>query len=177
MPFFCMQVHESAHPRSTYMQLIYHLNTCSLFNKMVHVGEANSRNPTFSSTTQHSAFNVSNKLAENPLRIQIYEQILVTGHLDVHPDTHVDNGFLTVSLFLDNICGQIEAKLKMMEHGFCVEQAHFGHSEDLSPNSYPFERKSWFSETNFSRNCGWSFFEFMGSCYSSNEPLFLERGG
>ena len=92
-----MQVHESAHPRSTYMQLIYHLNTCSLFNKMVHVGEANSRNPAFGSTTRHSAFNLANKLAENPLRIRIYEQILVTGHPDVHSNAHADHVFLTDS--------------------------------------------------------------------------------
>ena len=77
--------------------MIYHLNTCSIFNKTVPVREASSRNPTFSSTTQHSTFNVANKLAENMLRIRIYEQILVTGHPDVHSDTHVDHKFLTDS--------------------------------------------------------------------------------
>ena len=95
-----MQVHESVHPGSTYTQLIYQLNTHSLFNKMVQVGEANSRNPTFSSTTQHSAFNVTNKLAENPFKIRIYEQILVTGHSDAHLEAHADHVFLTDIKFL-----------------------------------------------------------------------------
>ena len=53
--------------------------------------------------------------------------------------------------------------------------------KEFSQNTKPFERKSWFSETNFSINCGWPFSEFvlvlMGSCYSSNEPLLLEIGG
>ena len=62
MPFSCMQFHEYAHPGLAYTQLIYHLNTCSIFNKMVHVGEANSKNPTFSSTTHHSSLNMANKL-------------------------------------------------------------------------------------------------------------------
>ena len=58
-----MQVHESAHPGSKYTQLIYHLNTCSLLNKMVHMGEANSRNPTLS--LQHGQQN-RKKCTKNP---------------------------------------------------------------------------------------------------------------
>ena len=67
--------------------------------------------------------------------------------------------------------------MKILAHGFCAEYAHFSHSKEFSQNSKPFGRKSWFSKTNFSKNCGWSFYEFMGSCYSSNEPLFLAWGG
>ena len=53
--------------------------------------------PNHNATTLHSIVNVANKLVENPLRIQIYEQILVTGHPDVHQDTHADHVFLTDS--------------------------------------------------------------------------------
>ena len=125
--------------------------------------EASYRNPAFSSTTQHSAFNVANKLAENPLRIQIYEQILVIGH----PNAHANHMLLTDSLFSGYICGQTEVKLKIMAHGFCAKQAHFTNGEEFSQNSKLFGRKLWFFETNFSRNYGWSFSKFRTSCNNS----------
>ena len=131
---FCMQVHRFAHHGSAYTQMIYHLKTCSIFNKTVHVRESSSKNLTFSSTTQQLAFNVANKPAKNPLRIQIYEQILVTGHSDIHPDVHSDHVFLTDNIFSHQIFGQTEAKLKIMAHGFCAEQTHFSHCEEFSQN-------------------------------------------
>ena len=72
------------------------------------------------------------------------------------------------------IFGQTEAKLKVMAHGFCAEYAHFNHHEEFLPNSQPFGRKSWFFETNFSRNCGWSFSKFVGSC-SALKNLYFQQ--
>ena len=70
---------------------------------------------------------MANKIAENALRIRIYEQNLVTGHPDVHPHAHADHVFLTDSLFSGLLCAKTKVKFKIIEHGFCVEYAHFNH--------------------------------------------------
>ena len=70
---------------------------------------------------KHPTFNLTNNSIENLLRIWIYEQILVTGHLDAHPDAHSNHVFLTDNIFLGYILGQTEVKLKILAHGFCVE--------------------------------------------------------
>ena len=48
---------------------------------------------------KHPTFNVANKLAENQLRIWIFELISITDHWDVHPDTHSDHVFLKDNRF------------------------------------------------------------------------------
>ena len=115
---------------------------------------------------------MANKLAENPLRIHIYEQILVTGHLDAHPHAHSDHVFLTDNIF----SSKQRLNWNFWHMALCIK-AHFNHLTEFSQNSKPFGRKSWFSETNFSINYGCPFSEFLGSCYSSKEPLLLARGG
>ena len=44
-------------------------------------------------------FNLEKNSAKNPLRIQIYGQISITGHLDAHLDAHFDHVFLTENRF------------------------------------------------------------------------------
>ena len=118
----------------------------NLFNETVHVREAISRNPAFSATTQHSAFNVANKLAKNPLRIHIYEQILVTGHLDAHPHAHSDHVFLTDIIFLGkqkwnwkfwNMGFLQNTPILVIVSNFCKIQSHLGENRGSLKQYFP----------------------------------------